>query len=737
VSDVRWCTVNLCQCPPSREPELDSNIDRLVHLSEQMANVPPPPAEGYPDSPESPIPQSPTFAPQLHRSLSNSSHWSAADTPHHHHQGTSYYPRPSSPPARTPGHPILLRGSSGRGGNRSTSVTSSHVVHRGIRDGALGEEEEEEEDQGSDDHDGRRERDHGKTTTHGQDEDDDNDEDGSERDDDDPITLKERQSLINVEHPFGLPIWKPALYKKTRSVTRRADEALHSIPSAQAERHLLPGNIFWVVVFGWWLATVCFTISILMWLVPCGGSRYSSLIFGLGWYLAWPFGKYVEGDLDNPPPAEDEERPRPTESSRPRGDSDSNTIRPLDQTQPSGGVSLSQHATITQSTYQAQHVQSDSWNSVPIASETTSLITSQLPAPIKSYGAISPSEISSFGIAKESLACGFLGKACFWLALIFIIAPLMLLVCLTCWGLVFTIPMAKLNWALIEHLFEHPSKIRFCSAPPAVIVPTPPGPDDTTWEQADRPAPSTFSIKHPRLLAGQTAPSSKNSTVLLCTYRAVGWQYYKYTIGGVNIMFINLLPVVIFAIIDGLILLPMVEAREKAGLNVPLILALITNRQLIFLMSLASVIPLSYFIGMAVASISAQSSIGMGAVINATFGSVIEVILYGIALTQGKGHLVEGSIVGSLLAGVLLMPGVSMCSGALRRKEQKFNAKSAGVTSMMLIMAFIGTLTPTLFYQTYGSVSCVFLLLLPCFVSVNAHYILSSSIVSTRLRKVP
>jgi Ca2+/H+ antiporter len=46
-----------------------------------------------------------------------------------------------------------------------------------------------------------------------------------------------------------------------------------------------------------------------------------------------------------------------------------------------------------------------------------------------------------------------------------------------------------------------------------------------------------------------------------------------------------------------------------------------------------------------------------------------------------------------------------MCSGALKRKEQKFNAKSAGVTSTMLIMAIIGTLTPTMFYQTYGSVS--------------------------------
>jgi calcium/proton exchanger cax len=107
---------------------------------------------------------------------------------------------------------------------------------------------------------------------------------------------------------------------------------------------------------------------------------------------------------------------------------------------------------------------------------------------------------------------------------------------------------------------------------------------------------------------------------------------------------------------------------------------------------------------MAVASISAQSSIGMGAVINATFGSIIEIILYSIMLSEKKGHLVEGSIVGSLLAGVLLMPGLSMVSGALRRKEQKFNAKSAGVTSMMLIMAIIGTLTPTLFYQTYGNV---------------------------------
>jgi Ca2+:H+ antiporter len=190
----------------------------------------------------------------------------------------------------------------------------------------------------------------------------------------------------------------------------------------------------------------------------------------------------------------------------------------------------------------------------------------------------------------------------------------------------------------------------------------------------------------------------------LCTYRAVGLQYYKYTIGGVNIIFINLLPLIFFTIADDFIFLPAVErAIAKGHYPTPLI-AFLTSQSLIFILSLASVIPLSYFIGMAVASISAQSSIGMGAVINATFGSIIEIILYSIALVQGKGRLVEGSIVGSILAGVLLMPGLSMLSGALKRKEQKFNAKSAGVTSTMLIMATIGTLTPTMFYQIYGSV---------------------------------
>ncbi|KAI9443232.1 hypothetical protein H4582DRAFT_1923272 [Lactarius indigo] len=635
----------------------------------------------------SPASATPTYRskPPVHRSASHGSQWLATDIASHHNAGTSYSSQYSVPVSPSPRRKNVTRSSSATGSRRlrvrTTSIASSRV-----RDGGLLSEDDEESSE---------ERALGI-----------DDDDADAANDEDPITLKDRQSLINVEHPFGLPIWKPALYKKSRSVTRYADQALHSIPSAQAERHLLPGNILWAVLFGWWLALVCFIISALLWIVPRGGKRYAYLVYGLGWYLGWPFGKYVEGRIH-----ETNEGGKGT--STPQGDSafhvqsisDSDTVRgPSDLRERQDNDSPSRGPSVQFAT--PEHAQTASWSEIPIPSERSSLLGQQrsngVPlGPSKSYGATHPS------VTKEPIKIStkedILGRICFWLALVTIIAPLMLIVCIICWGLIIAVPMAKLNWALIKYLFQHPTGIRFCSAPSIVFL------EGISPESAGESGGTSTPVRvKPRLLAGQDAPSGvPSSKVLLCIYRAVGLQFYKYTIGGVNIIFINLLPVVFFVIFDGWFLSPLVEDRKSRGQQIPLILAILGSRLLIFLLSLLSVIPLSYFIGMAVASISAQSSIGMGAVINATFGSIVEILLYAFALTEGKGRLVEGSIVGSLLAGVLLMPGLSMISVALRRKEQNFNAKSAGVTSTMLIMAIIGTLTPTLFYQTYGNFQLV------------------------------
>ena len=504
------------------------------------------------------------------------------------------------------------------------------------------------------------------------------------------------------------------------------------MPSAAAERHLLPGNLLWVLIFGWWLCLACTAVALLVsGAEVLGGGRggYGKTLRGLAWYIGWPFGKYVEGegapesdtsDADSNDDGEDtvaeygatsdDARKGHTKAALSDGASSGITVR---DTLNRGSPTLLPHHGPENGTLPSNNPSSSRREPTVSFASTVKGPAPSLPINTEQAPLLGKKPVGAFRRPRNKRAKLF-GKIIYWPAFLLLVAPLMLFVCVICWSLVVTIPMAKLTWALLKLLTLRPLEVNFRAAPKiSVPVPvphdSPPSEDDsgdTTLTGGSSPSPGEFTVRRARLTAGQVAPTSgPKSTVLLCIYRAVGFHYYKYTIGGVNIMFINLVPLVFFTIIDGLLILPAVERAHEKGHHISPLLTAITSQALIFTLGLASVIPLSYFIGMAVASISAQSSIGMGAVINATFGSVIEIVLYSIALTQGKGRLVEGSIVGSILAGVLLMPGASMCSGAFKRKEQKFNAKSAGVTSTMLIMAIIGTLTPTMFYQTYGTVS--------------------------------
>jgi Ca2+:H+ antiporter len=251
-----------------------------------------------------------------------------------------------------------------------------------------------------------------------------------------------------------------------------------------------------------------------------------------------------------------------------------------------------------------------------------------------------------------------LGRVVFFLFFYGILTPSLFLVSALCWFLVFTIPMGKTTLLLFDHLRRHPLALSFHS--------------------------DNGNVRRP----------GESSSILLCTYRAVGIKYWKYTIDGTNIFLINLLGLVAFTIFDYFVLAEALEMKFW-----------LTDQFLLFTLALLSIIPLAYFIGQAVASISAQSSMGVGATINAFFSTVVEVFLYCVALKQGKAQLVEGSIIGSIFAGILFLPGLSMCFGALKRKTQRFNVRSAGVTSTMLLFAVIGAFGPTLFYQIYGSVS--------------------------------
>lgn len=469
------------------------------------------------------------------------------------------------------------------------------------------------------------------------------------------------------------------------------------------------------------------------------------MIWELGGYLVWPFGKYVEGwsdgpwdddDSDDEPLGgnadridEEDEDETETETEGEDNAPSSSQRQPHDVEQAGRTFGRGRSSSTRPPSSRVDHL----WNETgdassslpdeprrPLASSGATERAPLLPTARPGYGTPSddkalrssseetisvsrrPHDFNKDHDGKHAFRVRALGRTMYWVGFYLIVAPVMLVACILCWAMIFTIPMAKLLWVLLLHLNNEPLSLHF-RVPPPTPVPSPgataPGAAVLEPIRAGQRAPrvSQQSVRDAKAHGRLFGP---RSTVLLCTYRAAGLQYYKYTIDGVNILFINLLSLVFFVIADFWWIAPWVEKHEVGG-----VLGALAGHGAIFLLALLSVIPLSYFIGMAVASISAQSSIGMGAVINASFGSIIEIILYCIALTQSKADLVEGSIVGSLLAGVLLMPGLSMIGGAMKRKEQRFNAKSAGVTSTMLIMAIIGILTPTLFYEIYGSVS--------------------------------
>jgi len=216
------------------------------------------------------------------------------------------------------------------------------------------------------------------------------------------------------------------------------------------------------------------------------------------------------------------------------------------------------------------------------------------------------------------------------------------------WMIVVMIPTAKLHTKLLSHLLTNPLRLRV--------------------SKYSRP----------------------ECQILLYPLESFNRYYYKYSINGMNVCLVNLLPFVIISLVFGFFLQSYIH---------PVV---------IFLCCMLSTIPLSYYNGMAIASISAQTSFAVGALINASFGSIIELILYVVSINGSQPEVARSALTGALLGAMLLIPGLSMIVGGIKHKEQRFNPAIMGVSNVLLLIAVIGAFFPTLFYKIYGnySLSC-------------------------------
>ncbi|VDI11379.1 Ca2+:H+ antiporter, partial [Mytilus galloprovincialis] len=127
-----------------------------------------------------------------------------------------------------------------------------------------------------------------------------------------------------------------------------------------------------------------------------------------------------------------------------------------------------------------------------------------------------------------------------------------------------------------------------------------------------------------------------------------------------------------------------------------------------------AIVPLTYYIGMSIISISAQTSVAVGAVVNATFGSIVELIIFVVALNKGKqagtqlcfNEIVKASLTGTIIGCTLLVPGICMVVGGLKYTAQSFNPKSASVSCLLMFVCVGGIFAPTIFSQVLGNMNC-------------------------------
>jgi Ca2+:H+ antiporter len=102
--------------------------------------------------------------------------------------------------------------------------------------------------------------------------------------------------------------------------------------------------------------------------------------------------------------------------------------------------------------------------------------------------------------------------------------------------------------------------------------------------------------------------------------------------------------------------------------------------------------------GEATERLAARLGAGIGGLLNATFGNAAELIIALVALSRGYHDVVKASITGSIIGNILLVLGLSVFLGGLKRERQTFDRAAASMGSTLLVLAAIGLVVPAVFH---------------------------------------
>jgi Ca2+:H+ antiporter len=111
---------------------------------------------------------------------------------------------------------------------------------------------------------------------------------------------------------------------------------------------------------------------------------------------------------------------------------------------------------------------------------------------------------------------------------------------------------------------------------------------------------------------------------------------------------------------------------------------------------------MAHYIGESTEALARYTGPRLGGLLNATLGNAAELIITIVAIREGLLDLVKASITGSILGNLLLVLGMSMVAGGVRHGIQTFHRQQATNNAILLALAIVALVVPSLFSHYIG-----------------------------------
>jgi Ca2+:H+ antiporter len=117
----------------------------------------------------------------------------------------------------------------------------------------------------------------------------------------------------------------------------------------------------------------------------------------------------------------------------------------------------------------------------------------------------------------------------------------------------------------------------------------------------------------------------------------------------------------------------------------------------VFFAAALAIVPAASLIVRSTEQVATYTGEAIGGLLNASFGNAPELIVALVALRAGLLDMVRASLVGGILANLLLALGLAFLAGGLRHHTQTYNAAAARLYGSMMLIAALSLAIPSAF----------------------------------------